>query len=165
MAYRADASGQIGTGRPDAGRHCHRAPACVGAATAGASGCADHDRHDHVAHRRGASEFSQAPAGFDARIALQNAEGGVDGHKIEAIVLDDQTSPSTEIVTAVQDAFSKGAIGIVSDSPLFFLAAKYPTKQGVPVTGGFFDGPEWGTQPFTNMFAADVGSLEPRRTR
>ena len=30
----------------------------------------------------GASEFSQAPAGFNARIALQNAEGGVNGHKI-----------------------------------------------------------------------------------
>ena len=28
--------------------------------------------------------------------------------------------------------------------------------------GGFFDGPEWGTQPFTNMFASDVGSLDPK---
>ncbi len=32
----------------------------------------------------GSSEFSQAPAGFNARIALQNAEGGVNGHKIRA---------------------------------------------------------------------------------
>ena len=77
------------------------------------------------------------------------------------MVLDDQTSP-TEVVTAVQDAISKGAFGIVSTSPLFFLAAKYPNQQGVPVTGGFFDGPEWGTQPYTNMFAADVGSLDPK---
>ena len=109
----------------------------------------------------GASEFSQAPAGFDARIALQNAEGGVDGHKIVGIVLDDQTSP-TAIATAVQDAQSKGALGIVSDSPLFFLAAKGPQQAGVPVTGGFFDGPEWGTQPYTNMFAADAGSVDPK---
>ncbi len=110
----------------------------------------------------GASEFSQAPAGFNARIALQNAEGGVNGHKISGIVLDDQTSP-TEVATAVQDALSKGALGIVSDSPLFFLAAKYPNQQGVPVTGGFFDGPEWGTPPYnTNMFAADVGSVDPK---
>jgi branched-chain amino acid transport system substrate-binding protein len=108
----------------------------------------------------GASEFSQAAVGFDARIALQNAEGGVDGHKITGIVLDDQTSP-TGIATAVQDALSKGVIGIVSTSPLFFLAAKYPNQQGVPVTGGFFDGPEWGQQPYTNMFAADVGSVDP----
>ncbi len=109
----------------------------------------------------GSSEFSQAPAGFNARVALQNAEGGVNGHKIETMVLDDQTSPSA-VVSAVQGALAKGAFGIVSDSPLFFLADKYPQEQGVPVTGGFFDGPEWGTQPFTNMFAADVGSLDPK---
>ncbi len=109
----------------------------------------------------GSSEFSQAPAGFNARVALQNAEGGVNGHKIETMVLDDQTSPSA-VVSAVQGALAKGAFGIVSDSPLFFLADKYPQEQGVPVTGGFFDGPEWGTQPFTNMFASDVGSLDPK---
>ncbi len=110
----------------------------------------------------GASEFSQAPAGFNARIALQNAEGGVDGHKIQTIVLDDQTSP-TAITTAVQDAVSKNAIGIVSESPLFFLDAKVPNQAGVPVTGGYFDGPEWGTPPYqSNMFAADVGSVDPK---
>lgn len=109
----------------------------------------------------GAAEFSQAPAGFKARIALQNAEGGVNGHKLVGLVLDDQTSP-TAIATAVQDALAKGAFGIVSTSPLFFLAAKTPQQQGVPVTGGFFDGPEWGTQPYTNMFAADAGSVDPK---
>src|SRR5580700_9855766 len=110
----------------------------------------------------GSSEFSQAAAGFNARIALQNAAGGINGHKISGIVIDDQTSP-TEVATAVQDALSKGAFGIVSDSPLFFLADKYPNQQGVPVTGGFFDGPEWGTPPFnSNMFASDVGSVDPK---
>jgi branched-chain amino acid transport system substrate-binding protein len=109
----------------------------------------------------GSAEFSQAPAGFKARIALQNAEGGVNGHKLVGLVLDDQTSP-TAIATAVQDALAKGAFGIVSTSPLFFLAAKTPQQQGVPVTGGFFDGPEWGTQPYTNMFASDAGSVDPK---
>ncbi len=109
----------------------------------------------------GSSEFSQAAAGFDARIALQNAEGGIDGHKLVGTVLDDQTSPSS-VATAVQSALSKGVIGIVSTSPLFFLAAKYPNQHGVPVTGGFFDGPEWGEQPYTNMFAADVGSVNQK---
>jgi branched-chain amino acid transport system substrate-binding protein len=32
----------------------------------------------------------------------------------------------------------------------------------MPVTGGFFDGPEWGTQPYTNMFASDAGSVDPK---
>jgi branched-chain amino acid transport system substrate-binding protein len=109
----------------------------------------------------GSAEFSQAAAGFNARLAQQNAEGGVNGHKLVGLVLDDQTSPSA-IATAVQDALSKGAFGIVSTSPLFFLAAKTPQQQGVPVTGGFFDGPEWGTQPYTNMFASDAGSVDPK---
>jgi branched-chain amino acid transport system substrate-binding protein len=92
---------------------------------------------------------------------LQNAEGGVNGHKIIPLVIDDQTSP-TEVVTAVQDAISKGAFGIVSTSPLFFEAAKYPNQQGIPVTGGSFDGPEWGQKPYTNMFASDTGSVDPK---
>jgi ABC-type branched-subunit amino acid transport system substrate-binding protein len=106
-------------------------------------------------------QFSEAPIGFRARIALQNAEGGVNGHKIVPLVIDDQTSP-TEVVTAVQDAISKGAFGIVSTSPLFFEAAKYPNQAGIPVTGGSFDGPEWGQKPYTNMFASDTGSVNPK---
>jgi branched-chain amino acid transport system substrate-binding protein len=108
----------------------------------------------------GASEDATSPGAFKARIDLQNAEGGVNGHKIVPLVIDDQTSPS-QIATAAQEADSK-AFGIVSQSPLFFLAAKYPQQAGVPVTGSYSDGPEWGEQPYTNMFAADVGSLDPK---
>jgi branched-chain amino acid transport system substrate-binding protein len=109
----------------------------------------------------GASEDGTSPIAFEARIAQQNAKGGVNGHKLVPLVIDDQTSPS-EINTAVQSAISKGAVGIVSQSPLFFLAAKYPQQAGVPVTGSYSDGPEWGTQPYTNMFAADNGSVNPK---
>jgi ABC-type branched-subunit amino acid transport system substrate-binding protein len=108
----------------------------------------------------GASQNGTSAAGFNARIALQNAQGGVNGHKLVPLVIDDQTSPSA-IATAVQSADSK-AFGIVSQSPLFFLAAKYPQQQGVPVTGSYDDGPEWGTQPYTNMFASDEGSVNPK---
>jgi branched-chain amino acid transport system substrate-binding protein len=108
----------------------------------------------------GAPEDGSSPAGFKARIELQNAEGGVHGHKLVPLVIDDQTSPS-QISTATQEADSK-AFAIVSQSPLFFLAAKYPHQQGVPVTGSYSDGPEWGTQPYTNMFASDNGSVDPK---
>jgi branched-chain amino acid transport system substrate-binding protein len=108
----------------------------------------------------GASEDGTSPSAFEARIDLQNAEGGVIGHKLIPLIIDDQTSP-TEIATAVQDADSK-AFAIVSQSPLFFLAAKYPQELGIPVTGSYSDGPEWGEQPYTNMFASDVGSLNPK---
>ena len=57
--------------------------------------------------------------------------GGVNGHKLVPLVLDDQTSPTT-IVTAVEDAIAKDAIGIVSDSALFFLADKFPNRRAYP---------------------------------
>lgn len=108
-----------------------------------------------------AAENGSSPAAFEARIDLQNAQGGVNGHKLVPLVIDDQTNPS-EITTAVQDAISKGVIGIVSNSVLMFLAAKYPQQAGIPVTGAYTDGPEWGTQPYTNMFASDEGSVDPK---
>jgi branched-chain amino acid transport system substrate-binding protein len=109
----------------------------------------------------GGAQDGDSPAGFKARLALQNAEGGVHGHKLVPLVLDDQTNPS-QIATVVQDADSK-AFGIVSQSPLFFLAAKYPNQLGVPVTGSYDDGPEWGTAPYqSNMFASDEGSVNPK---
>jgi branched-chain amino acid transport system substrate-binding protein len=101
------------------------------------------------------------PATFEARIDLQNAEGGVDGHKLVPLVIDDQTSP-TGVQTAVDDAISKGALGIVAVSPVFFLGAKNAQEAGVPVTGTYSDGPEWGEQPYTNMFASDEGSENPK---
>jgi branched-chain amino acid transport system substrate-binding protein len=106
-------------------------------------------------------EYSTAQVGFMARIALQNAEGGVNGRKIEPIVINDQTSP-TDVAIAAQDAISKGALGIVAVTPVFFAGAKFPQEAGVPVTGSSADGPEWGEQPYTNMFAADTGSVDPK---
>jgi branched-chain amino acid transport system substrate-binding protein len=104
-----------------------------------------------------ASEFQTSGQGFLARVDLQNAEGGVNGHKLIPIVLDDQGS-LTGVATAVKQAISEGVIGIVADSPFFFSAAQFPQQAGLPVTGGSFDGYEWGTQPYTNMFASDAGS-------
>jgi branched-chain amino acid transport system substrate-binding protein len=107
------------------------------------------------------SESVGDPATFEARIDLQNAEGGVDGHKLVPLVIDDQTSPSA-ISTGVNDAISKGALGIVAVSPVFFLGAKAAQLAGVPVTGTYSDGPEWGQLPYTNMFASDLGSENPK---
>ena len=104
--------------------------------------------------------FSHAPQGFLARIALQNARGGVNGHQIVPVVINDQTNPN-QVATGVQEAISQGVTGIVNDSSLFYAGYKYAQQAGIPVTGGSFDGPEWGQQPNTNMFASDTGSVNP----
>src|ERR1019366_7654877 len=83
-----------------------------------------------------------------------NAQGGVNGHPLVPIVINDQGS-TTQVATATQQAISDGVIGIVNVTPFFFAAYKYPQQAGIPVTGGSFDGPEWGQQPNTNMFQSD----------
>jgi branched-chain amino acid transport system substrate-binding protein len=108
-----------------------------------------------------ASQFADSQNACTARVDLQNAEGGVNGRKIDLSIVDDQTNPSLT-TTAVQGAVSGGAVGIVANSPLFFLAAKYAQQAGVPVTGNSSDGPEWGEQPYTNMFDAFRGSEDPK---
>ena len=100
-------------------------------------------------------------AGLRGGARRANAKGGIAGHKIEPLVIDDQTSPAAA-ATGVQEAISRGVIGIVFNTALAGLIAKYPQQAGVPVTGDNSDGPEWGTQPNTNMFGTgSTGSTDP----
>ena len=87
-----------------------------------------------------------------ARIALQNAKGGIDGRKIKLIVEDDGTNPVTN-QTDSSLLLSKGVFGVIDDSAVAFGGYKILQKAGIPVTGGAYDGPEWFQQPNTNMFS------------
>jgi branched-chain amino acid transport system substrate-binding protein len=98
------------------------------------------------------SSFADGAAGAQARIDAQNAAGGIDGHKLQLIVKDDQSNPSLDQVEA-KDLVSQGVFGMIEFSPFAFEAARFLQQQGVPVTGEEFDGPEWGQQPYTNMFS------------
>jgi branched-chain amino acid transport system substrate-binding protein len=103
------------------------------------------------------------PKGFAARIAAQNAAGGVDGRKLTYFVEDDQSSPTTALAAA-QAAVNKDAFAIDYNSPFAFGAIKYMATSGIPVVGGGYDGPEW-TMPstFPNMFswAPEVWASNP----
>jgi branched-chain amino acid transport system substrate-binding protein len=97
------------------------------------------------------STFSDGYGGAEARIDAQNALGGVDGHQLKLIRVDTGSTPS-QAATAVQELVSDHVFGIIEDSAFFFAGAKYAQQAGVPVTGYGIDGPEWFTQPYTNMF-------------
>lgn len=97
-----------------------------------------------------ASSFKGGDAGARARIALQNAQGGVDGRKLVLATADDGTSGNK---VAAQDLIENQHAFAVADISAFTnAAAPYLQQQGVPVTGFEFDGPEWGQQPYSNMF-------------
>ena len=99
------------------------------------------------------SSFQDSQEGALARIDLQNAEGGVDGRKIVLDVADDQSSPSLD-QTAVQSLVeNKNVFGIIDYSSFAFGGIKYLQANNIPITGGGFDGPEWGQQPYSNMFS------------
>jgi branched-chain amino acid transport system substrate-binding protein len=105
------------------------------------------------------STFADGPGGARARVDAQNAKGGVNGHHIKLLVVDDQSNPTT-FKTAVQDLVqTKHAFGIITDSAFVFEAAPYLHQLGVPVTGYAIDGPEWGQQPYTNMFDVATPTL------
>jgi branched-chain amino acid transport system substrate-binding protein len=104
------------------------------------------------------SQYKNIVKAVQARFALQNAQGGVFGRKLTTVVVDDQSS-ETGSLTAAQALSSQGVFGVIAESA--FVAGGYRPYQhaGVPVTGGGYDGPEWETQPDTNMFA--VGGQYP----
>lgn len=107
----------------------------------------------------GAPEYVNYVKGIQARFDQQNAEGGVFGRKLSVETADDATSPAQD-QTAAQDLVSKNVFGIIGASPVLFISAKYLHDQGLPVVSGGYDGPEWGQQPYTNMFST-TGNIGP----
>ena len=94
-------------------------------------------------------------------MALQNARGGIDGHKINGVVVNDAgnyTEESSIVQGAVQ---TKGAIGVVSVTPFLFEAYRWLQQNHIPVTGASSTGPEWGQPQNTNMFPADTPAVQP----
>jgi branched-chain amino acid transport system substrate-binding protein len=98
------------------------------------------------------STFSDSATGAKARFDAINAAGGINGRKIQVIDVDD-TSTAAGDVTATQDLLNKGVFLIENYSPYAYGGYRVAQAAGVPVTGGGFDGPEWGTKPNTNMFS------------
>jgi branched-chain amino acid transport system substrate-binding protein len=91
-------------------------------------------------------------ASAKARIAQQNAQGGVDGRQIQLDVVDDQSTP-TGNASATANLASANVFGVIESTSFAFGGYKALQAAGVPVTGGPADAGEWGAQPDTNMFA------------
>jgi branched-chain amino acid transport system substrate-binding protein len=102
-----------------------------------------------IASSTSAGAFQGAIARFD----LQNAEGGVHGRKIELVPQDDQSNGNLFLTDAQDLVQNKKVFAVLPISSFTFSGAGYLSKQGIPVVGSAFDGPEWGEQPYRNMFS------------
>ena len=100
----------------------------------------------------GSPTFGGGAQAAQARVDLQNAQGGVNGHKLVLKTLDDSSSP-TNVLTSIEDLnTSQHVFGIIEGSVFFFSADRYTQENNIPVTGFGVDGTEWGQQPYTNLF-------------
>jgi branched-chain amino acid transport system substrate-binding protein len=101
-----------------------------------------------------------AQQGADARLKVQNAEGGVDCRQLQMTVADDGSTPQGA-ATATSELLSKNIFGLMTISGVYVGGYRIAHQAGVPVVGAAVDGPEWGEQPNTNMFsvAGDQGAV------
>ena len=107
------------------------------------------------------SNEADTPQGALARIDAQNAAGGVNGRQIQLVTVDDQSTTTGDLTAAQVLVQQKKVFAVIGYSSFLFASAKYLQQQGIPVTGTAFDGPEWGMEPYSNMFSANPPASTP----
>ena len=98
-----------------------------------------------------APNFNGAQQGVAARFAVQNAQGGVNGHQLKLVVGDDTSTVQGGLLAVDDLVTEKHVFSLLFISDLVSVGYKTAQQQGVPVVGAPIDGPEWGMQPNTNM--------------
>lgn len=99
-----------------------------------------------------AAGFTTVEPGFKARVAVQNAEGGVDGRKIKVVMGDDQGTPSGSLSAAQTLVNADQVFAVTTMSVITPLGSEQWLKQNtIPVVGAPITGPEW-APPNNNMF-------------
>ncbi len=105
------------------------------------------------------STFKNAGKACQARVDRQNANGGVNGRKINLEVIDDASSGAN--LTATQDLVkNRNVFAIVNNSSFAFLSYRYMLDQGVPMVGGGYDGTYYGQKGNENIISA-LGNSAP----
>lgn len=107
------------------------------------------------------SQYVGAQYGVEARFDAQNAKGGVNGHHLNVVTVDDQSTPAGNQLAAEDLVQDKGVFAVIDDSTVVYGASVFLHQEGVPVVGYGNDGPEWGEQPYTNMFGLIPPSITP----
>jgi branched-chain amino acid transport system substrate-binding protein len=102
-----------------------------------------------------ASSFAGGFEAAQARVAMENEKGGVNGHKVELVSADTASTTAQTLIAAKHLVENEKVFGIITDSAFVFAASKYLQTKGIPVTGWGIDGPEWSQAPNANMFTAN----------
>jgi branched-chain amino acid transport system substrate-binding protein len=99
------------------------------------------------------STFLNADKGCRARIDRQNAQGGVNGRKINVEMVDDQSSGANK--TAAQDLVqNKHVFMVVNNSSFAFLTYQWLLDNNIPQVNGGYDGTYYGVKGNENIISA-----------
>ncbi len=132
----------------------------VGAQTSDTTGVTDKAIKVGYIYSKGGlagSTFAHAADGFNARIKAENAKGGVNGRKIDPVIVDD--SGSTNNLVASQGLVQNDNVfAVVNNSSFAFLSYRYLLENGVPMVGGGYDGNEYG-QPGNEKLISILGNI------
>jgi branched-chain amino acid transport system substrate-binding protein len=99
-------------------------------------------------------------AGVKARFALQNAEGGVDGKKLQYVQADTTSTVPGTLSAAQTLVQNDHVLGIIGGNFNLSGAVTFLKQQNVPVVGFFTASQDFGNPAFTNLFSA-TGSGNP----
>jgi branched-chain amino acid transport system substrate-binding protein len=101
----------------------------------------------------------KSDVGCKARVGRENANGGVNGRKIEVEYLDDQSSGAN--LTGAQDLVqNKNVFMIVNDSAFAFLTWRWLLDNDIPLIGGGYDGTYYGLPGNENIISG-FGNAAP----
>jgi len=98
-----------------------------------------------------ASSIIVGPPAYAAWADYTNAHGGIDGHKVDVIEVDDAYNPSTSLTEVQKLVTEDHVVAIVDSSDVDAAWSKYIDTTGVPVVGGGSSGLLDTTDP--NWFA------------
>jgi branched-chain amino acid transport system substrate-binding protein len=107
------------------------------------------------------SNEADTPQGVQAAFGAINAAGGIDGRKLELVTVDDASTVAGDLAAAQNLVEQKKVFAVIGYSSFLFGSVKYLQSQGIPVMGSAFDGPEWGMEPYHNMFSYNPPASTP----
>lgn len=107
-----------------------------------------------------APNFQDSGDACKARVDAQNAQGGVNGRKIDLQAIDDKSSGAN--LTAAQDLVqNRHAFAVVDNSSFAFLSYRYLLDSGIPMIGGGFDGNYYNQKGNENIIDASGNGTPP----
>jgi branched-chain amino acid transport system substrate-binding protein len=99
--------------------------------------------------------------GCKARVGRENAQGGVNGRKLDVVYSDDKSSAN--LVTTQDLVQNQHAYMIINDSAFLFTSYRWLLDNNVPTIGGGFDGQEYGV-PGNEKLISGLGLYVPIST-